>query len=231
LFSNEAESSYFRQVFEKESCQMPLEKIVLDHDRAWALWQIREDETALAKQLRSEIVPPSITNPQKRLEFLSGRLLVKEIMQAMGLTYRGITKDEYGKPFPAESPYQLSLSHSYPYVAALIDKVESVGIDLEQPKTKLLKIAPRVMHLEELDDAGTDLIKHCIYWCAKEVMVKVHGKKNLTFAENLLISPFLRKSEGFITGRILVDNSVQVVPLYYRVYPNFVLVFNQRSES
>lgn len=210
---------------------MPLEKIVLEHDRAWALWQIREDEITLAEQLPSEIVPASFTNPQKRLEWLSGRVLVKEIMHAMGLTYRGIIKDEYGKPFPEGSPYQLSLTHSYPYVAALIDKVESVGIDLEQPKDKLLKIAPRVMHLEELEDAGTDIVKHCIYWCAKEVMVKVYGKKDLTFAENLLITPFLRKSEGFITGRILVDNSVRVVPLYYRIYPNFVLVFNQRSDS
>lgn len=210
---------------------MPLENIVLEHDRAWALWQIREDETSLAQQLPSEIVPSSLTNSQKRLEWLSGRVLVKEIMQAMGLVYRGITKDEYGKPFPAGSPYQLSLSHSYPYVAALIDKVESVGIDLEQPKQKLLKIAPRIMHAEEFADAGTDVIKHCIYWCAKEVLVKVYGKKDLTFAENLLISPFLRKSEGFITGRILVENTVRMVPLYYRVYPNFILVFNKRSDT
>lgn len=209
---------------------MPLENIVFDHDRAWALWQIREDETTLAQQLPAEIIPSSITNVQKRCEFLSGRILVKEMMQAMGLIYQGLTKDEYGKPFPSGYSFQLSLSHSFPYVAAIIDKIESVGIDLEQPKTKLLKIAPRVMHLEELEDAGSDLIKHCIYWCAKEAMVKVHGKKGLTFAENLLISPFLRKSEGFITGRIIVDNTVTVVPLYYRLYPNFVLVFNQRSK-
>jgi 4'-phosphopantetheinyl transferase len=210
---------------------MPLEKISLEHDRAWALWQIREDEPALAEQLPSETVPPSITNVQKRCEWLSGRILVREVMQAMGLTYQGITKNEYGKPFPAGYPYQLSLSHSYPYVGVLIDKVESVGIDLEQPKKKLFNIANRVLHLSELDDAGSDLLKHCIYWCAKEVMVKIHGKKDLTFAQNLLINPFLRKSEGDITGRIIANDTVRTVPLYYRLYPNFILVFNKRSAS
>src|SRR5688500_8638880 len=136
---------------------MPLEKISLEHDRAWALWQIREDEPSLAAQLPSETVPPSITNVQKRCEWLSGRILVREMMQAMGLTYQGVTKDNYGKPFPAGYPYQLSLSHSYPYVGALIDKVESVGIDLEQPKKKLLNIASRVLHPSELEDAENDL--------------------------------------------------------------------------
>jgi len=147
----------------------------------------------------------------------------------MGMTFQGIVKDEYGKPFLQGYNYYVSLSHSFPYVAVLIDKVESVGIDLEQPKQKLLNIAPRVLHAKELADAGTDLLKHCIYWCAKEVMVKVHGKKDLTFAENLLISPFLRENEGDLTGRIIASGTSRIVPLYYMLYPNFVLVFNKRS--
>ena len=210
---------------------MPLEKIVLDHDRAWALWQISEDEQELAAQISQESVPPAITNTQKRREWLTARILVKELMKAMGVSFQGITKDEFGKPFLNGYSYQLSLSHSFPYVAALIDKVESVGIDLEQPKEKLLKIAPRIMHPEELRDAGTDIVKHCIYWCAKESLVKVHGKKDLTFAENLLIDPFSRKNEGHIVGRIIVNNQVTMVPLYYSVNPNFILVFTKRSSS
>jgi 4'-phosphopantetheinyl transferase len=210
---------------------MPLEKIVLDHHRAWALWQINEDEQELAAQISQESIPPAITNPQKRREWLTARILVKEVMNAMGASFQGITKDEFGKPFLNGYPYQLSLSHSFPYVAALIDQDESVGIDLEQPKEKLLKIAPRVLHAEELRDAGTDLLKHCIYWCAKESLIKVHGKKDLTFAENLIIGPFSRKNEGDIVGRIIVNNQVTIVPLYYSIYPNFILVFTKRSPS
>ena len=208
---------------------MPLEKIVIDRDRAWGIWQIRENEAELSALLPTEQIPPSIHNSQKRCEHLSARILVSEIMSALGLSYQGIVKDDYGKPFLHAHPHQLSLSHSYPYVAALIDSVASAGIDLEQPKQKLLRIAPRILHADELADAGVDLLKHCIYWCAKETLIKVHGKKDLIFAENLLITPFSMKNEGDITGRIIVDHRETIVPLYYMLSPYFVMVFNKRA--
>lgn len=209
---------------------MPLEKIVLEKDRAWAMWRITEEEPVLGAQVwPTEQVSDTITNPGKRLEWLAGRVLVKEVFRAMGLDFRGIRKDEYGKPYPAEYDYHLSLSHSFPFVAAILDKIEPVGIDLEQPKEKLLRIAHRVLHPEELRDAGPDPVKHCIYWCAKEALVKIHGQKNLVFAENLIIDAFSMKSEGDIRAKIVSGDGERVIPLHYIIYPNFVVVFNQRS--
>lgn len=207
---------------------MPLEKIVLEQDRALGLWLINEDEQTLVPFLLGEQIPESLTNPNKRLEWLCGRILVKVMLESMSLSYHGILKDEHGKPSVAGHHFQLSLSHSYPYVAAVIDKHQPVGIDLEQPKEKLLRIAPRVLHQDELKDAGTDLVKHCIYWCAKEALIKFYGKKDLTLAENLLITPFSREDAGEITGRIIVRNEVTIVPLCYAVHPNFIMVFNKR---
>jgi 4'-phosphopantetheinyl transferase len=207
---------------------MPLEKIVLEQDRVWGLWEINEDEQALVPKLPQESIPESLTNPNKRVEWLCGRILVKALTESMGLVYRGILKDEHGKPSIAGYSHHISLSHSYPYVAAVIDKFQPVGIDLEQPKTKLLRIAPRVLHPTELLDAGDDLLKHCIYWCAKEALIKFYGKKDLILAENLIIDPFSRKDEGTITGRIIVRTEATIVPLYYTVTPNFVMVFNKR---
>ena len=210
---------------------MPVEKIVLESSRAWALWRITEDEAFLADEVSPwERLSDTISNPNKRLEWLAGRFLVKHILHSMGLTFHGVTKDQFGKPFPRGSDYHLSLSHSYPFVAALFDTIESVGIDLEQPKEKLLRIAPRIFAGVELEDAGTNITKHCIYWCAKETLVKVHGQKNLLFAENLLIDPFSMENEGDIRGRIIVGDIERIIPLHYIVYPNFVLVFNLRSK-
>ena len=103
----------------------------------------------------------------------------------------------------------------------------SVGIDLEQPTPKLLKIASRIHGKPELQDAGDDLHKHCIYWCAKEVLVKVYGKKDLIFSENLKISPFLMQKKGEIAGRIVVHDMTMVVPMYYEIYPDFIVVLNK----
>ncbi len=102
----------------------------------------------------------------------------------LGFRYFVVKKDAFGKPFLEKYPHHLSLSHSFPYVAAQLNYDQPVGIDLEQPKAKILKIAPRIFSPIELADAGTDVIKHTVYWCAKEAMYKIHGKGNLHFFES-----------------------------------------------
>jgi phosphopantetheinyl transferase len=206
---------------------MPLENLHTGTNSAWALWKIEEDEPFLAAQLAPfEPVPENITNPLKRLEFLAGRVLIKQLAHVFALPFQGLIKDSFGKPFLKNHNFQISLSHSYPYVAAVIHRSLSVGIDLEQPKEKLLRIAARVLHTHELADAGQDIIKHCIYWCAKEALVKIHGKKDLTFAENLIITPFSKEKEGQLVGRIIVDTSETTVILKYFVFEKFVVVLN-----
>lgn len=176
-----------------------------------------------------EKISDTLTHPAKRLEWIAGRILVKEVFDAMDTRFLGITKNEHGKPFPTGYDYHMSLSHSFPYVATLVDKSGPVGIDLEQPTDKLLRVAHRILHPIELKDAGSDLTKHCVYWCAKEALIKVHGEKNLFFSQNLLIDPFNLKDEGDLRGRIVINETERVIPLHYIVFPNFVLVFNQQT--
>jgi 4'-phosphopantetheinyl transferase len=195
---------------------------------AWGIWKIVEDEHVLAARIAPfEMAPLHIHNPKKRLEYLAGRVLLKELLNGLGHDFFGLHKDEFGKPFLNRYPFQISLSHSYPYVAAIIDREKSVGIDLEQPKEKLLRIGPRVLHPDELADAATDIEKHCIYWCAKEALIKVHGKKDLVFSENMKISPFSKEKHGKIIGSIIVDKQETAIPLQYFVHEQFVVVLNE----
>jgi len=206
---------------------MPLENLHVGDDMIWALWNISEDERALISQIQPyEPIPEYLTNPMKRLEFLAGRVLIKQLLRQWNLEFTGLTKDDHGKPFFRNISCHLSLSHSYPYVAAVIHRKKSVGIDLEQPKPKLLSIAARVLSHQELSNAGDDVIKHCVYWCAKEALIKIYGKRHLTLAENLAVAPFSLENEGNLTGRIIADDIDITVPLYYRVYHNFVVVLN-----
>src|SRR5688500_4348178 len=133
---------------------MPLENLHHHDNGSWALWKISEQEEVLAREIYPyEQVPSQVTNPLKRLEFLAGRVLIKTLLAKWDLGFTGLTKDDEGKPFFKDHPYHLSLSHSYPYVAAMIDRNKSVGIDLEQPKDKLLRIAHRVLSTQEFSDA------------------------------------------------------------------------------
>ncbi|HYC86515.1 MAG TPA: 4'-phosphopantetheinyl transferase superfamily protein [Chryseosolibacter sp.] len=204
---------------------MPLRTLVDDNILAWAVWYISEDEKTLSDELAPyEPVPAGTTNKNKRLEFLAGRVVLKRLLSHWNLTFTGLEKDQFGKPFFRDSNVQLSLSHSFPYVAAAIHRVRRIGIDVEQPKAKLLNVAPRILDIQELSDAGADLIKHCIIWCGKEAMIKYHGRKDLTFAKELKIDPFMRFSHGQINGRIIAKGNVELVPMLYRVYDNFVFV-------
>lgn len=203
---------------------MPLDRIYKTPDCIWGFWKVLEDERSLATVVPFEKVSDAIANPFKRLEFLAGRVIIKSLLKNWNVDYNGLTKDEFGKPFLANSDIQISLSHSYPYVAAIIHRHKKVGIDLEQPKDKLLRIAPRVLAERELKDAGNDIVKHCVYWCAKEALIKIYGKKDLILAKNLLITPFLLSAEGYLIGRILANNSETAIPLHYIVYENFVVV-------
>lgn len=207
---------------------MPLEKLEYQaEERAWGIWKITEKEQELLDQVKDyESVSDTITHPEKRLEFIAGRVLARNLLEALGKSFEGVTKDVFGKPFFKRNTFQLSLSHSYPYVAAITDIQKPVGIDLEQIKTKLLKIGPRVLHPSELEDAGNDEIKHCIYWCAKEALIKIYGKKDLVFSEHLLVSPFRLEKTGFLTGKIIINETETTVPLQYFVYDNFTIVFN-----
>jgi 4'-phosphopantetheinyl transferase len=202
---------------------MPLDFINDDGKFAWGIWSITEDESALAAGLPDEVIPANITNEKKKLEFLAVRALLQSLLRNWGLEYLGLTKDSFGKPYCVQHALHLSLSHSYPYVAAVIDRSNPVGIDLEQPKSKLLSIASRVLSNPELADAGEDIVKHCILWCAKESLIKLHGKKDLLFSKNLLIDPFQRHRSGDLVGRIVATDET-IVPMHYRVYDNFVIV-------
>jgi len=209
---------------------MPLLKIhPLGEHQAWGLWHMQETEEALSFE-SIESCPLEIIHHQKRLEWLTGRVLIKSLLENLGLLYHGIKKDEFGKPYLNQNPHHISLSHSYPYVVAQIDRNNSVGIDLEQPKEKLKNIAHRIFNKTETDDAGNNLIKLCIYWCAKESLYKIYGKKNLQFIKNLLVSPFTLSESGALEGKIKLEGSETLVALQYLVMKEYVMVYTDTTK-
>lgn len=196
--------------------------------RAWGLWLITESEPDLS-YLSFESSPDDILHPQKRLEWLAGRALIKALVEHLGLSYEGLRKDEFGKPFLKTHPHSISLSHSYPYVAAQIDVIQPVGIDVEQVRAKLASVGPRVLSPEEVADASDNNVKLCIYWCAKEALYKIHGKRNVMFTDHLRIQPFELADQGRLTGLIDLSPVKTNVTLRYRVTKEYVLVYTEAA--
>jgi 4'-phosphopantetheinyl transferase len=210
---------------------MPLIKMqTTGRQSAWALWFISESEQEFNTSIeeRPEL---TIINTTKRLEWLAGRVLLQQLTEQFGLDYQGTTKNEFGKPFLKNLPHHISLSHSFPYVAAQIDLHFEIGIDLEQPKSKLLNIAHRVLSPTELLDAGTDIVKHCVYWCAKETMYKAYGKRGLHFSNQLLVKPFELLRAGDLYGKINANDCSRDLSMTYLIQPDYVLVLTKTQPT
>lgn len=207
---------------------MPLYTLHKTDTTSYALWKITEDEATLQSMLTvREEIPASLTHPTKRLEFLASRLLTQNLSKQFNLPYSGIRKNEFGKPFLIGSTFHVSQSHSYPYVAVIIDEKKNVGIDIEQKKSTLLRIAPRIFSKQELENASADITMLCILWCAKETLIKLYGKKDLSLKEEITIDRFELDSTGLLTGHVYRKSHENSYTLQYIVEQDFVLVFNQ----
>ncbi len=159
-----------------------------------ARWKIEEDLDDLARAFRGtpeEIAEfEGLHHPQKQLEFLASRALVREVCKRTGWVYHGLVKDEFGKPHFLRSTGYLSLTHSPTQAAVVLHPDRPVGIDLEPLREQLRRVVPRVLSEPELAHAGTDLDRLAVYWCAKEALYKLHGRKSITLRHHLFIEPF-----------------------------------------
>jgi 4'-phosphopantetheinyl transferase len=190
----------------------------------WGIWRIDEDEQYFTSQLPLiDVCPGELTNRFKRLEWLGGRFLLRMLLMEAGQVYEGIKKTEAGKPFPVNSHYQISLTNSYPYVAAQIHPHEPVGIDLEKLRSNLFQVARRILTQTEYQDAGTDLKKLCVYWSAKESLLKISGNNRLKFSEDLKIEPFVLQKSGVINCLVRHQESLNPVSINYFVMDEFIL--------
>lgn len=192
-----------------------------------AVWQITESHDELQAMLPSEILTDAelatIHHPQKQIEFFCSRLTIKHLADKLGIRYLGIKKDEFGKPYLVGSDWQFSLTHTIEYIAVVMHETLPLGIDMEQPDEKLLRIAHKYLSETERVDAGHDLDKLCIYWSAKEALYKLYGKRKVFFIDNLLIAPF-RKDQQAINGRLKINEIDEQYTLIVEKIDKYYLV-------
>ena len=172
---------------------MALVKLVRINDSSfWAAWKIEEAAADLAAytQLSATNLAEwhTIRHPRKSLEWLASRAALAAILNKVGLPVPGLHKDEQGKPYLVNEAYHISLANSYPYGVAMVHTHELIGIDIEPPSDKLLRTQHKFLSLAEREAAGNRLPNLCAYWCIKEALYKLHGRKLLSFKDQIRVS-------------------------------------------
>lgn len=196
----------------------------LDDDTEFAIWKIEEEADELYSQLRldeqEKAYYESLSVGKRNLHWLGTRVLLRKMLRTD--EYIDCKVDSQGKPYLVNLPYHISLSHSFEYAAVMISKAP-VGIDIEQIKVKVERIAHKFMSDEELAFiTDEDKIKQLyVCWCAKEAVYKCYGQKEISFADNILLEPFKFEGHGWVnawlnTGELSV--SYEVGYLQYEDY-------------
>jgi 4'-phosphopantetheinyl transferase len=199
----------------------------VDADTEFALWRIEEEADTLYRQLQlneqEKAYVEQLANGKRHLHWLATRVLLRTMLDTS--EYIDCKIDSHGKPYLVNLPYHISLSHSFDYAAVMISKSRPVGIDIEQIKQKVERIAPKFLTPAERATISIDnKIEHLyVCWCAKEAVYKCYGQKEVSFLDNLALLPFNFATEGSLDvnlhkGEVNLDYKVE-----YLQYEDYML--------
>ncbi|WP_345950561.1 4'-phosphopantetheinyl transferase superfamily protein [Mucilaginibacter sp. PAMB04274] len=178
----------------------------VDADTEIALWRIEEDADTLYHKLQlneqEKAYVDQLANGKRHLHWLGTRVLLRTMLNTTN--YIDCRIDTHGKPYLYDMPYHISLSHSFDYAAVMISKSRPVGIDIEQIKQKVERIAPKFLRHEEQAaiDADNKIAHLYVCWCAKEAIYKCYGQKEVSFLDNIALERFPFTAEGSLQAHL-----------------------------
>ena len=209
------------------------------------IWRIVEDEEFFLSKLNiyenEARILSSISHPLKRLEWLSSRLCLKELLN-IHHKVESLNRVD-GKPYLSDGSYHISYSHSNLVSGAIASTKAWVSIDLEDlTKTRNPETRKLFMGKDELDyfeQSFNNPKVFYLFWSAKETLYKIHPDRGLIFRENLILKPQGQelKQKGRLKGIINKDGVNREYEICYEFFPDFILtytldpVFVQQSVS
>jgi phosphopantetheinyl transferase len=198
----------------------------VDEDTEFAIWKIEEPAEELYNQLQLDDEEKAyyerLKAGKRNLHWLGTRVLLRKMLKTD--EYIDCKVDAHGKPYLVSLPYHISLSHSFDYAAVMIGK-EPVGIDIEQVKEKVERIAHKFMRKKELAFiADANKIQQLyVCWCAKEAVYKCYGQKEISFLDNILLEPFQFEGHGYVDAHLHKDGLKLDYEVDYLQYEDYMV--------
>lgn len=172
---------------------MPVYKdLKLEDGSRVLVWKVGETEEELISGI--SFCPHSLDRLSRmksgihRRAFASIRYLFRELGYADGdIVYNGA-----GKPSPRDGTY-ISITHSGIFTALVHSRDRPVGIDIEQQRPKILRIANKFTRFHHTfpafatghEDSGYRVRVLTAVWGVKESIYKLYGEKGLSFLDHI----------------------------------------------
>lgn len=184
----------------------------VDADTRLAIWKIEEPEDFFLDKVP---VSRAITHPAKRLQHLAGRYLLQYLFPDFPLRLIQIAHTR--KPYLPEDPFHFSISHCGQWAAAIVSTHQRVGIDIEEPTPRILKVMHKFLSEAErglIVPHSTEqlILTGTLFWSAKEAMYKWYSHGELDFTQHMHISGLHPDAEGQgrVEAHFLRHNHIQL---------------------
>jgi len=205
--------------------QTKIEKIDSSSALAIKIIESQEEDALDFLSFREKLSFANISHPEKRREWATARMAMRDALYVLRVPYPGFYKDEHGKSQVMNGNGFVSLSHTEGLAGAIFHRDTPVGIDMDFIREKILKIGSRFLDKSELDFLEKDPLHYTMAWSAKESIFKCQGKRGVSFRENILLEPFGSDAtiiKGKVRGTDFADHHYQV---QVRVISNVVLTY------
>jgi phosphopantetheinyl transferase len=182
------------------------------------IWKIEENEDFFKNNVSLQ---RNVTHPHKRLQHLAGRFLLQFLFPAF--PYGLIRIADTRKPFLPDEQYHFSISHCGDYAAAIVSSDHRVGIDIEIPLEKIVRIRNKFLNKEEFRHFPVSDINYLtLFWSAKEAVFKWYGEGGVDFREHIHLLK-LREEENLIDCFFVKAN--KQLGAHYRQFHQLTLVW------
>jgi len=189
-----------------------------------SLWKTTETEDDLLSLRRLSKSEQShlqlLKNPQKRLHWLSYRILLKEMLGGdFEMAY-----SENGKPVLISPKKFLSVSHSKDFAAIFLSDTQEIGIDIEKITDRIQKLFPRFLSPTEQQNSNlSDSVLLHLYWGAKEAVYKQFSQYRLLFAEQIQIAAIDMEKQQAVAKIQTADFQTET-RIFFRIINDYMLV-------
>lgn len=215
---------------------MPLYKtIILTPSTKILVWEITESFQEL---FDSVILNESNTirlNGMKSQMHQRAFLSVRKLFQEVGYTDFNLYYDEYGKPHLHDGVH-ISITHSHQFSAIILSD-ETVGIDIELQREKIIRIADKFVDSEfsflEPEKNLEYIRKLNVIWGAKEAIFKIRNEQGISFKDHIKVEAFEMKDAQTKT-ELHFDSIIRDFKVYFEEFEsnddkdfkqNFTLVY------
>lgn len=206
---------------------MPLhKKIQFNSATAVYVWKISEPLEQLFEEVTLNSICQSRIDSMKSELHQRGFLSVRKLLNEAGYTDFDLYYDEFGKPHLNDGKH-ISITHSYEFSSIIISD-ETVGIDIELQREKIIRIADKFCDAEfqYLNREKTEeyVKKLTVIWGAKEAIFKIRNEKGISFKDHIAVDEFdLNQTQT--TASLHFNGVHKEFNVYFEEIEHFTLVY------